>query len=395
MPQTSSSPLTVAVVGVGSFGVSFIPLYQAHPDVGRVVLCDTDAKRLAKVAHVFGIDQTRAGLDEVLSDPDIDAVHLITPMDLHADQSIAVLDAGKHCACAVPAGVSLDELHRLVAAQRRSGPTYMMMETAVYTREFLFTADLVDRGDLGRIQFLRGAHYSDYEAWPAWKWYPPMSYATHAVAPLLRLARTRAESVRCLGSGVMPDELRGPTGNPFPVETAIFALRESDVAAEVTRTIFRTARQVQEAFSVYGERASFEWAQLAGGEPILHRLQASVDGNDEQFRQAVLRLADDLGVDPTAFAELMTMPRFPSVEVDALTIEVDASRLPAGLRRFTGHGGSEAHLVHEFVQSMLDGRPSAVDAVVAADWTAPGLCAHESALHGGDPVAIPAFDQQE
>ncbi|MBP2351436.1 putative dehydrogenase [Kribbella aluminosa] len=379
----------MAVVGLGSFGLTFVPLYSKHPDVARVILCDPDEKRLGQVARAFGIYDTRASLDEVLADPDIDAVHLVTPMQIHAEQSVAVLDAGKHCACAVPAAVSLDELHGLVAAEARSGCNYMMMETAVYTQEFLHARGLLDSGDLGRIQFLRGAHYSDYEAWPPWKWYPPMSYATHAVAPLLQLADAEAVSVRCLGSGVMPKSLAGPTGNPFPVETAIFEL-EGGLAAEVTRSIFRMTRQVQESFSVYGEHASFEWQQIAGESPVVFRL-ADPEAENEAFVLQRQSFGAMLGIDTEALDELVPVSRFPSVTFEHATLGPTDTDLPEALRGAAGHGGAESHLVNEFVRSIVEGRPSSVRAAVAAAWTAPGLCAHESALRGGQPMAIPQF----
>jgi predicted dehydrogenase len=373
--------------------MTFIPLYQNHPDIARLVLCDTDPERLARVATLFGVSDTAPDLQSLLDRADVDAIHLVTPMQLHAEQSVAVLDAGKHCACAVPAAVTLDELREVVAAEQRSGRNYMMMETAVYTREFLFAADLVNSGQTGRVQFLRGAHYSDYESWPSWNCFPPMLYATHAVAPLLRLAGTRAASVRCLGSGVMPRELAGPTDNPFPVETALFSLADSPIAAEVSRSIFRTARQVQESFNVYGEMASFEWAQVGGEDPVVHRVSRGTDpAAHEHFHEAVRALADDLGVDPAGYAALMPAPRFPPVAVDRISAPPADLALPTSLRRFAGHGGAEAHLVHEFVRSMIEGRLSAIDSVTAADWTAPGICAHQSALQHGAPVAIPAFD---
>jgi hypothetical protein len=56
-----------------------------------------------------------------------------------------------------------------------------------------------------------------------------------------------------------------------------------------------------------------------------------------------------------------------------------------------GHGGSPLHLVHEFVRSIVDGRKPAIDAVVAANWTAAGICVHSSALQGGACVEVPAF----
>lgn len=86
-------------------------------------------------------------------------------------------------------------------------------------------------------------------------------YATHAISPLLALMNTRATRVQCFGSGRLRDELRQVYGNPYPAETAIFQLAGTDVAAEVTRTLFHTARAYTERFSVYGERATFEWQQ--------------------------------------------------------------------------------------------------------------------------------------
>jgi len=49
-------------------------------------------------------------------------------------------------------------------------------------------------------------------------------------------------------------------------------------------------------------------------------------------------------------------------------------------------------LAHEFVMSIVEGRRPRIDAVTAANWTAPGICAHESALRGGQAIEVPAFD---
>ena len=62
-------------------------------------------------------------------------------------------------------------------------------------------------------------------------------------------------------------------------------------------------------------------------------------------------------------------------------------------RRPASHGGSHPHLVHEFVSSIVDERPSAIDASTAAAWTAPGICAHESAMRGGASVNVPDFSE--
>src|ERR1035437_5560177 len=170
---------------------------------------------------------------------------------------------------------SLEDLRAIIAARRQSGKNYMMMETQIYAREFLYACELHARGFFGRLQFLSGAHFQDMENWaPYWAGLPPMWYATHAVAPCLALAGTRARSVRCLGSGWMRDELKRPHANPFPMETAIFDLeRDEPLAMEITRALFHSARGYSESFSIYAEDAPLEAAQVHGEPPVMFKLR--------------------------------------------------------------------------------------------------------------------------
>lgn len=358
-------PIRLAVVGL-HFGAAFAPIYQQHPDVEKVVLCERDEPLLHRVGDRLGIGDRFNSLEELLEADACDAVHLVTPVPLHAEQTVAVLEAGKHCACAVPMATELDDLRRIVAAQKASGKNYMMMETAVYTREFLYARDLHARGELGNLIFLRGTYFQDLEGDYAayWRAQPPMHYITHALAPLLALAGTHAEKVCCLGSGRLRPDIQQPGGNIFPLQSALFPLAGTNLAAEVTRSWFQTARAYTEAFSAYGDRRGFEWQQLEHEDPVLFTLEPLQPG---QRGRAVT-------------AERVRTPFRPDL-------------LPAQLASFAsgGHGGSHPHLVHEFVRSIVEERSPAVDAVTSADWTAPGLCAHESALRGGELVVIPDF----
>jgi hypothetical protein len=94
---------------------------------------------------------------------------------------------------------------------------------------------------------------------------------------------------------------------------------------------------------------------------------------------------------------------------ERVTVPDYARLLPEPIRRFTtkgvydaahahlsfiqggGHGGSHPHLVHEFVSSILEGRPSFPDLYQSLNWTCAGICAHESALRGGEIVPLPDF----
>ena len=376
---SSSRKIRVAVVGLG-FGAEFVPIYLHHPDVEYVAICDPREEVLAAVGDQYGVARRFHDLQEVVAANEYDAVHLVTPIPLHARQTIAVLEAGKHCACTVPMATSLADLQAIVAAQRRTHKNYMMMETAVYTREFLYVKDLVEKGEIGRIQFLRGAHYQDMENWPSyWLGLPPMHYATHAISPLLALAGARAVKVNCFGSGVMREELHKPYGNPYPIETAIFRLAGGTVAAEVTRSLFHTARGYTESFNIYGEKATFEWQQIESEDPVLFQMEPLQPGRGRPTTVQRVTIPDRADLLPPEIARFTRRGVY------------DASNPHLSFLQGGGHGGSHPHLVHEFVRSIVEERQPAIDVVTAAQWTAAGVCAHQSAMRKGELVTIPDF----
>ncbi len=274
---------------------------------------------------------------------------------------------------------SIKGLRAIVAAQRKSGRNYMMMETAVYTRHYLYVKAMLERGEMGAIQFLRGAHYQDMEDWPPyWAGLPPMHYATHAVAPLLALAGRRAASVCCFGSGRMRPELTQQYGNPFPIETAILRLEGTDLAAEVTRSLFHTAKAYIESFTVLCEQVSFEWTVRDDSPPALHRRSDPRPGHGH------LTVSQ---VEPPDRADLLP----PSIGRFTRQTVYDESDPHLSFLQGGGHHGSHPHLVHEFVMSIVQQRQPWIDAITAANWTAPGICAHESAMSDGRQVQVPCF----
>ncbi|MEO6434516.1 MAG: Gfo/Idh/MocA family oxidoreductase [Tepidisphaeraceae bacterium] len=368
----------VAIVGLG-FGAEFIPIYQTHPDAEMVAICQRNPQSLNQVGEQFAVAKRFTSFDELIKDSSIDAVHINSPIPDHAWMSVKALQAGKHVACTVPMGTTADECKQIVEAQRKSGKTYMMMETVVYSREYLFAKDLYDRGTLGKIQFLRGSHQQDMDGWPNyWPGLPPMWYATHCVSPCLAILSdpaskqiALAESVVCHGSGRIREALVKKYNSPFAIETATFKIKGTDVVAEVTRSLFDAARQYRESFDVTGSNVSFEWQQVEGEDPVLHMR----------------------GLPEGQIPRRVKVPDF-------------AGRLPEPIRKFTGaihdathlsflqgagHGGSHPHLTHQFLMAVLGKQPAFPDAPTSANWTCVGICAHDSAMKGGERVALPSF----
>lgn len=359
----------VGLVGLG-FGAEFIPIYQQHPDAELTAICQRDKKALHQLGDAFNVRQRYTSFDELLGDPAIDAIHINTPIPNHAAMTIAGLKAGKHVACTVPMATTLEECAQIVQTANQSGLNYMMMETVVYSREFLFAKDLQRSGKLGRLQFLRGAHLQDMAGWPGyWEGLPPMHYATHAISPLLAMAESHAQSVICVGSGEISKDLAEKYGSAFAVESALVKLAGSNLSAEITRSLFETSRQYVESFSFYGSRTSFEWGQTQADEPVLFR-------NEDAER-----------VNVPDYAHLLPE------EIRSFTRQgvYDAGNEHLSFKQGSGHGGSHPHLVHEFIRSIQEQRRPAIDHVTAANWTSVGLCAHESALKEGQRIEIPDY----
>jgi predicted dehydrogenase len=367
----ASNKVRVAIVGLG-FGAEFIPIYQAHPNAEMYAICRRDKKELDACGDKFGVKARYNDFNELLKDPNIDGVHINSPIPDHAAQSLAALRAGKHVACTVPMATTVEECGQIVEAQRKSGKIYMMMETVVYSREYLFVKELYDKGELGRVQFLRGSHQQDMDGWPNyWPGLPPMHYATHCVSPCLALLGKQAESVVCHGSGRIREELIPRYGSPFAIETATFKIRDSDVVAEVTRSLFDTARQYRESFDASGSKKSFEWQQLEGEDPVIH-----TRGMPEPKVPQRVKVPD--------YARLLPEP----IRKFTGTIE-DADHL--SFLQGAGHGGSHPHLAHAWLSAIRGERPALPDASTSANWTMVGICAHQSAMKGGERVAIPKF----
>ena len=156
-----------AIVGLG-FGAEFIPIYQNHPDAEMYAICQRDEKRLDAVGKAFGIGKRYTRYEDLLRDKDVDFVHINTAIPDHAKMTLQALEAGKHVACTVPMATSVDDCRRIVEAQARTKKKYMMMETVVYSREFLFLQELLKKGELGKLQFLQASHQQDMDGWPGY-----------------------------------------------------------------------------------------------------------------------------------------------------------------------------------------------------------------------------------
>lgn len=383
--------VNIAVVGL-NFGASFVPSYKFHPLVGEVTICDFNRDLVTQVGDRWDITKRAYSLEEVLNDPDIDAVHLLTNITGHADQAVAVLEAGKHCAVAVPMALTLEDVATIVAAQEKSGKVYMLAETVIFTRNFLFVQHLLDSGQMGNIQFMRGAHYQDMDGWPAyWKGMPPMYYATHALAPAYAATKSRAKRVVCFGSGKMREQLHEPYGNPYPMQTALFQM-EDGTLAEVTRTLFHNPRGYTEAFTIGGDNITFETGQLDTDLPVMWKYKDDGVFDPDMKLTTYTTMGREVTeerIDPPDQLHLIPEQIHKYTKSHSVTSLSD----PDDVFEYNTIGGFHPHLVNEFVNAATGQKAPEFDIYRAADLTAACLAAHESAMAGGSDTVIQSFRQ--
>ena len=362
---------SVAIVGLG-FGAEFIPIYQAHPNADMYAICRRNEAEMNKIGDALGIEKRYTKFEDVLADDNVDFVHINSPIPDHAWMSIEALKAGKHVMCTVPMATNIEDCEKIVDLVGQTGLKYMMAETVVYSREFLFVKEMYDKGELGKIQHMAASHPQDMEGWPEyWERMIPMHYATHVVSPVLGIIDGRAEYVSCFGSGTINENLAKKSGNSFAVESCHIKIQDSDISAHIWRFLFDTARQYRESFDVYGTKKSFEWSLVEGEEHVLHTAKKP----------------------EPEIASKVTVPDYARLlpkEIQKFTSEIqDAEHL--SFIQGAGHGGSHPHLVNEFVSALVDDRDPWPDARRSANWTCVGICAHDSAKKGGSIVELPGF----
>jgi len=150
------SKVKLAIVGCGTISQLNVPGYLEHPDCDVVALCDPVRERAEGRASEWGITpKIYTNYQEVLQDSNVDAIELLTPTHLHADQSIAALEAGKHVSCQKPICKNVDEAELIAQAVERSKKIFRVTENFLYYPPLMKAKELLDSGVIGEPTMVR------------------------------------------------------------------------------------------------------------------------------------------------------------------------------------------------------------------------------------------------
>ena len=194
----SERPVTVGVVGLGYWGPNLARNFDRLPDSRLRWICDGSEAARERHAAAFPDTRVSSDLDELLADPELDAVVVATPVPTHAALATRVLEAGKHCFVEKPLAQSVADAEDVVAAARAAGRVLMVGHLLEYHPGLEKLKQIADSGELGDIHYIYGnrLNLGKLRAEENALW----SLGAHDVSVVLRLAGGE-EPVECTATG--------------------------------------------------------------------------------------------------------------------------------------------------------------------------------------------------
>lgn len=360
--------LRVGVVGVRR-GRGPAAVFHSHADCELVAVADRNEDVLQGIGEQFNIEPAHRYDDiEKMLASDIDAVFVSTPAPVHAEHTIAALQAGKHVMCEVPAVYTIEQAQQVVRTVKETGLKYAFAENMCYYPYVLFYRQLVAEGEIGEIVYAEGEYIHNCESlmvdrpdglgggsgsnltWRASL--PPIQYCTHDLGPLLQMFEDRCT----VAVGFNTGNRRRPDLGAIDLGVGLFQT-EKDITIKQLCAFSVAKHPSHHWFSIYGTTGHLEQSR-----------RPNVTGQSTHYLYR--EHYDKLG-GPMEF----------NVPTNDPTAPPEAT--------VGGHGTSEYFMVDGFVRCILEDTKPPIDVYEAMDWTLPGICAHISAEAGGEPVEVP------
>jgi predicted dehydrogenase len=271
--------MKVAVVGAGYWGPNLIRNLIGAPRVRGVIACDANAARLETVKARFPQIEVSQDLDSVLSDPEVRAVAVATPISTHGTLGARVLRAKKHLFMEKPLAGSAAEAELLIDTAATHDRILMVGHTFEYSPPVLRTKDLIEKGELGRIFFISmsrvnlGLHQRDASV--IWDLVPhDFSILFHWLRETPR--RISAIGRDCVQQGI-PDvaflHLQFPSGVVANIEVAWLApskLRRTAVVGERKMLVYDDNENI-EKLKIYDQGVDFKDPETFGEYQLSYR----------------------------------------------------------------------------------------------------------------------------
>ena len=147
-----SKTIKVALAGAGAFGIKHLDGIKNIDGVEVVSLISRDLDKTREVAAQYGIGHVTTDLADALALPEVDAVILCTPTQMHAEQTLACLRAGKHVQVEIPLADTLKGAEEVVALQKETGLVAMCGHTRRFNPSHQYVNQQITAGKFNILQ---------------------------------------------------------------------------------------------------------------------------------------------------------------------------------------------------------------------------------------------------
>src|SRR6478672_5857345 len=159
-----SHTLNIGLIGSGFMG-------QAHADAYR--RAGNLYKDLAERARRrLGFEKAYGDWRKMLEDPKVDVIDITTPNNLHPEQALAAVEAGKNVYCEKPMAVKVEDAQKMAAAARKAGVNSMAAFNNLKTPAAMVAKQIIERGEIGQAIRFRGRFDQGFFNDPSlpWSW---------------------------------------------------------------------------------------------------------------------------------------------------------------------------------------------------------------------------------
>jgi predicted dehydrogenase len=159
-----NAEITIGVVGAKFAGSFHVECWKTVPGAKIVAVADIDDKARREFCKKYNIPTGYNDYHKVLQDPDIDLVDICVPNFLHAEISVAALQAGKHVVCEKPFATSLKDGEQILEAQAKTGCKYFYAEDWIFAPALVRAKTIIAEGGIGKPLHFRGkeSHFGSH-----------------------------------------------------------------------------------------------------------------------------------------------------------------------------------------------------------------------------------------
>ncbi len=334
----------MAQIGVGIIGGGYMG--KAHAvamaAVGAVfdtalrpsleVICTTTEAGAADKARQFGFKRSTADWRHLVDDPAVEAVVIASPQETHHDIALAAFARGKHVFCEKPLGMGLEESRAMVEAAEKSGCVHMVGFNYIRTPASQLARQIIARGEIGDITFLRAEHTEDFLADASlpgdWRTRGRSNGNMGDLAPhIINAALALAGPITSLVADIATvHATRGGVAVTNDDQSAILCRFASGAMGQLFVSRIATGRKMGYAYEIYGTKGSIRF--------------------DQEDQNALWLYRADGAEDRRGFAKILAGPLHPDYRAFCL-----------GPGHGTGYQDQIIIEARDFLQSIHDGKP--------------------------------------